>query len=232
MGYISGYYFNIGYLKGYGIDADLFKLSTYEVYLSTYNLLIHITVSLIEIFLKCIIFLQNPSNFKIIIMILMIVVLVIYIYIKILKIKNKFHNPIKLVFLKKVLSYLDSKNNDFTKAVGITGIFSYIISSIFFFLMNVGFISVLLGVLSMKGGEYYSSKSVEKFIEDGCYVEKGKVWSNCKILKSKKGDKIYEGILVIYSNNNIAFFNKNGSFITKFSDGYSIENKYEKVKNS
>lgn len=221
-GYLIGISFYQGRLSAYGISSDTFPLALQDIYVEAFwaaGLWLLTLATGITSVLK---WLVTPPGLYWLATVAIIVTLIVYVLIKHkLRIKGLLRK--KLQPVKKVIDYLDWEKNAFSKAAGITGIFSYSLISILWVVMVISVCWVGLPLMAYNKGRDNATTAINSYLEKGCYVRDGEKWSNCKSLQTGNGKQVFEGILVAHTNGYVAFFNKTGSLVARFpGDGVIV----------
>lgn len=225
-GYLVGISFYQGRLSAYGVSSDTFPLAIQDIYVEAFWAvglwLFTILTGIIAILEK----LTTPPGLYWSAVTLLSVTYIAYVLIK-YKSHIKLFLREKLQPIKKVIDYLDWEKNAFSKAVGVTSIFSYSLISVLWVVMLIPLCWVGLPLAAYYKGRDNATTAINSYLEKGCYVKGGERWSNCKSLKTRDGKQIFEGILVAHTNGYVAFFNKTGSSVAKFPDDGVIVSELE-----
>ena len=213
LGYFIGINFNQGKLHAYGISSNAFPLSTQEVYIMAYYAIFYILLSIANLVADLFKIITTISGFLTTITILLTFVSIIYLIIKNIgdndsKTTNKW-----IIKVKDFLIKLHWDNNNFTKAVGITGILSYLTFSALYLLMLTPIVYIAMPYIAFAQGEKTEQEKRDNYITNGCTQEKKQIFNTCHTLKSKDGDTIIEGLLITESEKMIAFLTKDGSYV-------------------
>lgn len=228
-GYLVGINFYQGRLSAYGVSSDTFPLALQDIYVEAYWAIGLWILSLATGIVAVVKKLVTPPDLYWLVIAVFILMLLFYFLIKHkLRIRNFLREKLRPV--KKVIDYLDWEKNAFTKAVGLTGELSY--WTIFGIWLFLGFFVCWVGlpVAAYYKGQDSATTTIISYLEKGCYVKAKDRWSNCKTLKAADGKLVYEGILVAHTNGYVAFFNKTGSYVTKFPDDGVIVSKLTDLK--
>lgn len=225
-GYLVGISYYQGRLSAYGVSSDTFPLALQDIYVEAFWAvglwLLTIVTGIVAILKKLT---TLPGLYWSVITILTVT------YIAYISIKYKSHvRPFlreKLKPVKKVIDYLDWEKNAFSKAIGITSIFSYSLISILWVVMLIPVCWVGLPFAAYYKGRDDATTAINSYLEKGCYIRDGEKWSNCKSLQTGDGKQIFEGILVAHTNGYVAFFNKTGSLVARFPDDGVIVSKLQ-----
>lgn len=213
LGYFIGINFNQGKLHAYGISSSSFDMSTQEAYMMAYYAIFYILLSISSLISELLNIISTTNGIVTIITIFFILVFIVYLIIRFADIdkiilKNKW-----IINIKDFLIGLHWKNNKLTMAFGITGILSYLTFSALYLLMVIPMIYIALPYVAFIQGEKAEQEKRNNYIINGCIQENKQIFNTCHTLKSKDGDIIVEGLLIAESNNMIAFFTKDGSYI-------------------
>lgn len=220
-GYVIGISYYQGRLSAYGVSSDTFPLALQDIYVEAFwavgRSLLQFAGGMAAIVNKA---LTLPGLF-LTIGLLLSVTCIAYLPIK-YKSSIRLFLRVQLQPLKKVFNYLDSEKNAFTKALSITGGYSYVSLSVVLVILLLALCWVGIPILAYGKGQEDSTAMLNQYLEKGCFVKDGEKWSNCKKLISSDGKQIYEGILVAHTNGYVAFFNNSGSYVTKFPENSVI----------
>lgn len=215
--YLIGSFFYQGQLAGFGVETNVFAISTTEIYLYFYNaatyLFTDITNSIIIKFLQ---YVSTPTGAAVLASIIFAVIVFLYVLLKLKKSeKNIIPNKIWRV-LSRLVSYLHWKDNDFTKAMGISSLSSYILFLMGYLVLGFTFFWLFIPYGAYQKGYSLSKDKIEKYHEHGCYIKEGKDWSNCvEVIEGNK--RISRGLLFAGNDKFLGIFNENESnvFINK-----------------
>ncbi|MEE9362078.1 MAG: hypothetical protein V3U92_05715 [Cellulophaga sp.] len=213
--YLIGIAFYQGFLSAYGINISFFPPTLFEIYGNVYIFFIGIYFSIIKLLWYII---------PLVVFIFMIV-LIFLAYSKCypsppLKKTNAFFRPNS--FLKEFLQHIWSILKESSAKLKIIFIFPiYILLPPILFALCV--------YSADKKGKEYSNTEKKDYLENGCYFKEKSMWSNCDSLVNKKGEILHTGLLIASTNNYIAFFNCEGSIVTKFPNDAVIINEIKKI---
>jgi hypothetical protein len=222
--YLIGIAFHEGYASAYGISTGFFPLSSLE--LKEYIYFLYIEKVIIKFL--CDIFCY-----------VVICVLVIPIFLSILSsLKKQFSS---YNFFQEIDSFLDKRwFPPIKKWPKLAEFFQNIESNVkwlignkfFLFLISILLVSIIFGYfvyLAGKEGKEYANTHRKDYLEKGCFFKEDGIWSNCDSLVNQKGEILHTGLLIATSNNYIAFFNCEGSIVTKFPNDAVIRNEIKKI---
>ncbi|MEZ9822972.1 hypothetical protein AB4238_20495 [Shewanella sp. 10N.286.45.A1] len=217
-GYLIGLSYYQGKLAAFGVSAAAFPLSVQDIYVSAYYAIgssLLAVGSVVVDFIK-LIFTWYSISFA--------VVCIGFSYFVIKKKGNESSSlTINLTSkFKSVISYLHWKNNDFTKAVGVTGLAFYSILSILYVLIFLVVFWYAIPSFAHNKGSEIGVQIRTDYLENGCHIKSKEFWGNCHALIDKDGKTIFKGVLVIHSKDHVAFFNENGSLAIKVPQGACI----------
>lgn len=116
-------------------------------------------------------------------------------------------------------------NNDFSLTLGLASIISYLVFVVIYIPFGLFCLWILPSILGNESAKNLASNNIEQYLQKGCHYETDERWGNCKILQSKDGRILYEGILIASSETRIAFFTKAGAVVAQIPDGAFIINK-------
>jgi hypothetical protein len=220
-GYVIGISYYQGRLSAYGVSSDTFPLALQDIYVEAFwavGLWLLTFAAEIAGIINKVFTLQGLCWA---LGSLLVVTLVFYLPIKH---KSRIGQLMreKLQPIKKLINYLDSEKNAFTKAAAITGGFSYSALTVLMVVMLIALCWVGIPLMAYQKGRDDSNKTINYYLEKGCYIKKSERWSNCKRLITSDGKQIYEGILVAHTNGYVAFFDNTGSYVAKFPENAVI----------
>lgn len=225
-GYLVGISYYQGRLSAYGVSSDTFPLALQDIYVEAFWAvglwLLTIATEIIAILKK----LTTPPGLYWSVVTILTITYISYILIK-------YKSPIRLFLreklkpVKKMIDYLDWERNAFSKAVGITSLFSYSLISILWVVTMISICWVGLPLAAYYKGRDNTTTAINSYLEKGCHIGDGEKWSNCKSLQTRDGKQIFEGILVAHTNDYVAFFNKTGSLVARFPDDGVVVSKLQ-----
>jgi len=221
--YLVGISYYWGHNNVYSVSSYAFPIAVSDAYLQAY---VFFTLSLAELISSII----NGIIDNVFLIILYSVLLVIGItFLLKLAAKPSFKMPAKAQSILDKLKLIDKELKSAIRAVslmymGVTGVM-YVFSVLFL-------IALGLMILPFKKGQESAIKIRDTYIEKSCFFEKGKHWSNCKVLKSKSGKQLIKGVLISQSQTHVAFFTTNGSEVFKIPDGAKIVSEFKSITNN
>ena len=225
--YLMGITFHQGNLSAYGVSSELFAISVQDAYINAYYSVAFYLMVLTSLIVKVLNFLFSAPNLYISVFAIFGISLFIYILIKLFKKLSSYNSNNKFIRLKRLLSFLHWRRNDFTKAVGVTGLASYSFVLILYILMVLSVFWLVLPIMAYYKSFELAEKKRDNFLQKGCYIKEGEFWGNCKTLKNKSGEVIYKGLLIAQTEKHIAFFTKKGAFIITYPTDSVVENSFE-----
>jgi uncharacterized membrane protein len=220
-GYLIGISFYQGRLAAYGVSSDAFPLALQDIYVEAFwavGLWLAILAKEITAVFQV---LSNPPGLYKLAAAAVIVMLIVYVLIKHQSgLKSFLRNNLQPI--KKMIDYLDSEKNAFTKAAGLIGGVSYLLVVGLWLVLVLFLCWVGLPVAAYYKGRDNANITISTYLEKGCFVKEDEKWTNCKRLVASDGKQLYEGILVAHTNGYIAFFNTTGSYVSKFPENAAI----------
>lgn len=217
VAYLIGLSFHQGTLSAYGIESDSFPLSVQDMYVEAFFAISYLLLTITKFVITLVKLVTTLPGLGWFIAIALTIAAILYVILKRPKIR-KLRYSIEFPLIKRLINYLHWENNDFTKALSITGFISY---SLFVLLYGLVALSVLWFAFPLAAyyqGRDVATQKIDLYLKEGCHLKKGERWGNCKALKTADNKIVYEGILVAHANGYVAFFTKAGSFVTKFPD--------------
>lgn len=227
--YLMGSSYYEGLLTVAGVSKDSFPISTQETYVHGFYgvgaILIKATSGLFE-------FITNLSLSGIFI----ILGLCTFLFYSFSKFKNtKLNSTIASRIMdkcKKLWIYLHWNNNDFSRAITITAIGSYLIVLFLYVLICASFLWWLLPMSSYYVGKSMNFDKLTEFRTHGCQFNKKTGWSNCHTLKSKDGKVIQEGYIIAQNNIRVAFLIKGATNIVTIPKDAVLSRQWQAIKST
>ena len=219
--YLTGLSYYQGLFTTYGISIDTFTLNIQDTYVAAY-------IAIAQLWLPLFLSIKNILLWMITFEGLVCISLfIISTAILLLLLKKTLTSKT----YKKLSSWLGHKlkkyhwdTNNYSMAFGLAGILSYILVAFVYMPFGLFCLWILPSVLGYSPAKDTANKAIEEYLEKGCFYEENKRWSNCKILQSKDGKILYEGILIASTETRIAFFTKSGAIVAQIPDGALIIN--------
>ncbi|WP_271272851.1 hypothetical protein [Aliamphritea hakodatensis] len=221
--YLFGLRYYQGLLYEFGVDNSSFPIAAHEAYIYAYYATTHIIDAL---FIEGWAWLTSLSVLEVI-SIPLLSVGGLYIFAKRRDLPKPSFEGWFGQLLTKLWNYLHWENNKLTQALVLTGLGSYVVLSILYLLIVLGFAWLLIPYAAYSVGKSSAESRIDDYLdpEKGCAALEGKRWGPCKALLSSDGKVMYEGILILHSGNLISFFTREGAFVTTFPPGGVIRNK-------
>lgn len=223
--YLLGYSYYDGYMTAFGVETDSFPVSAPNIYVFSYQtvglFLLSIGVAAVKVLEK----LLSPPVIYWVSGILCFSIGSIYYLLKAVR-KNPSSRLRKFLDkIKRVISLLHWKNNDFTRSIGIVGMASY---TIIVLLTAAGAVSLFWWILPLSAhtkGKEIANDRIKLFHDKGCHANEESKWDNCFFVVNEKGAQLYEGLLIAMNDNVVAIFKKDGSYVFKRQDGFVLQRK-------
>jgi hypothetical protein len=218
IAYLSGLSFYQGGLYTFGVEADIFPLSTQYIYVKFYY-------ALIFILLRCLSTVVNFLNetkwcLCIIITLAIITVKTERWYSK--QDANYCLKRIKEGILSFFAKYYDHESMRPCLIVSATvSFFSFLIC----LLLGVTLFLWLPFYAAYSAGQRNAEETIKKYRDHGCEANQETGLNRCTLVKDKDGKVLYEGILVAINDKEIAMFDKNGSHIFAKQEGFVLQRK-------
>lgn len=220
--YLIGLSYYHGIMITYGISTDIFEMTVQDIYVAAYLAIFQLLVFLKDFAHEYLL------TWSAVISLVFIFIAVVVIF-QLIFHKSKVTQLRVIKYLmnnsKTIITFFSCNKPGFGSAITFGGLFTLFIANLGLLVATIFSIWALPYTLGYLPGKYTAEKNIEAFFNKGCYYEQNKMWSNCKILQSKDGKTLYEGILIANSETRIAFFTKAGAVITQIPDGSIIINK-------
>lgn len=215
-GYIIGIAFYQGLLSAYGVSFMSFETATEDLYLHAFFYLTFVWIDVMGYLADSVRLAKGVNLLSWLYLVFIGVLTVLLVTVLIIKVAPQYKKTVKGLTDKVEKLYLflyaEFKKISFLMVIFVGPVL----------LMAVW---VLVPLNAHERGKKLSGIAITELLEKGCFIKEGKRWSNCKTLKDKDGNVIYEGILVGQSKGKVAFMTKEGSFVTKIPKGAVIENR-------
>lgn len=220
--YLLGLSYYQGYTEAFGVEADGFPLATPDIYVFSYTTIGLFWLSIAEITEKTFNFLVSPPLIYWILLAICICTGSIYWLLK--TAKKPPHPTLSKILdtLKTLTSKLHWKNNDFTKAASSVAVPLYIASLILTVSVPITLFWWIFPLAAYSKGNSIALEKIKVFREKGCFPNKKTKWSNCFFLVDKTGKTLHEGLLIAKNDKELAFLEKDGSYIIRLQDDYLL----------
>lgn len=211
--YLVGFYFHRGYLSAFGVESDGFPAATPHIYILSYHTLGYFLLTLGNLSVGVVNQVFSPPRVYWAVGISITAIIGLYILLRI--VRRGLHSDMKMLanILGKLATSLDAKNNDFIKAIGVVATALYVA------------IAVAIGIAAaavfwwwipqgayVKGREVAQQRVIE-FRSKGCQENKETKWDSCFILMDDKKTILHQGLLIAINDKEMAFLEKDGSYI-------------------
>jgi hypothetical protein len=220
--YLLGLSFYQGYMNAFGVEADGFPISAPDVYVFSYHTVGYFLLSIGKAAVDGLNWIFTPPILYWAVAIFLLSVGSIYWLLKTAKQTNRPREQKLLGNIKKIISLLHWKNNDFTKSVGIVGVASYVLVLLAFGAMAVALFWWLFPLSAQSKGHEIASDRIKIFLEKGCRAEEKSKWDSCFVVIDDKGTVIHEGLLIAMSDKEIAIFKKDGSYVFSRQENFLL----------
>ncbi len=223
VAYLIGYSFYQGYLNEFGVDSDIFPISTQYVYINAYHAVIYVSIRFLSIFIE--LTKGAISCYSgLIILLTILAMLAVSWYLT-----NKDDHPAKKIIKRRLSFLVNCKRNNFIKSVGII----WMITSFLFFLMYCLLVFVMLwfppSYAAYSEGQRIATNRIEMFRKNGCNIDRKTNLNKCAsfFTKDENGNNkiLHEGLLIAINEKQIALFEKDGTFILPLKDDYILQRK-------
>jgi len=202
--YYLGVMFYEGRLSAYGLDAKFFPLDTVDVYISSYNAVSYYIFD----------YLNNIKKITYAIFIPMAVMIVFIGIIQYMSTKDFFAK----------FNIFKVKNNIQSGFVDKLFLFMIGVATLLALTMIIGIAWIMLPQNFYTKGELSESPKIRAYHVFGCnYTEDD--FSICTQVLDENKMKTYEGMLITKHNNNVAFYDKSGSYIFTLKSSQSLYRK-------
>ncbi len=200
--YLLGLSFYQGGLYTFGVEADIFPLSTQYIYVNSYYALLFILSTCLSI----IIGLWAETNWYS----LLIILLTIVVGRTVQLVAKKNTNPCFKRIKSFLAQYYDHESmKPYLVVSGVVSFFSFLI----YLLLGVTLCLWLPCYAAYSAGQGRAEKIIKDYRDHGCKTNQKAGLNRCTLVKDKDGKVLYEGVLVAISDKEIAIFNKDGSHI-------------------
>lgn len=224
--YLLGFRFYQGFVESYGIDVNHFPLRTPDVYIGAYTAVARMLIDTAGWILSAYVRLSNPWSLFFVFLSIVGAVGAVYLSIKMKK-AGKFSNlKVFLDKMRPLLERLHFKNNDLTKSVTYVVFPAYIAGILGYFVMAVAVLWWVLPLFGYFAGQEFAEEQIADYRKNGCHLKKKMTWSTCVSIIDERGNEIQTGIVVAANTENIALFNKNGTYILQRKPEYWVYSKF------
>ena len=234
LGYLIGDNFFKGTLKGFGANTGVFNQSIQETYISAFWAVAYGLVAITESTIKILNMLFSAENIWPTLIVFLSATTIVYIILCRKSWLTYQHKRAICSILIQVRK-LHWKNNNVTKALGITTGTTYIAMLIPSLIVIISTVFILLPLAAHSKGQSLSSDRIDEYFKHGCAATAESKWSKCMELKSADGKILVKGLLVAQSSNQVALYNKSGTVITSIPKDGSLSSTYlgnEKIQNN
>jgi len=218
IAYLSGLTYYQGGLYAFGVEADIFPLSTQDIYVNFYYALMFTLSSCLSTITN----LLNGMNWCswLIFFLMIIAVLTVHWYSK--DNANPFLGRIESDILSFFAKHYNHESMRPYLIVSATvSFFSFLIC----LLLGVTLFLWLPFYAAYSAGQGNAARTIKKYRDHGCEANQETGLNRCTLVKDKDGKVLYEGILVAINDKGIAMFDKNGSHIFAKQEGFVLQRK-------
>lgn len=216
--YLIGLSYYQGYMDAFGIESGGFPLAAPDIYVFSYQTVGYLLLALgseAGAFLNS---LFSPPSVYLVLGSLVLSIGTVYWVIKLVKRGPLPHLSQGFDRVKRLISWLHWKNNDFTKSVGIVGLLTY---SALVAISSIGAVAIFWWLLPI--GAYYKGQSIAEqrihtYRERGCQPDTKTKWDSCFVIQDDKGAIVHEGLLIAINDKEVAIFKQNGGYVFKRQD--------------
>lgn len=212
-------------MNAFGVEIDGFPVSAPNVYVFSYQTVGYFLLSIGDAAAKALNLLLSPPTVYFVVGALCFFIGGIYLLIK--AARKGPHPLLRKLFekIKKIVSWLHWKNNDFTKSIGIVGLASYTLVLLASVSVAIALFWWLLPLSAYAKGKDVASDRIKLFRDKGCHADEKSKWDNCFFVVDEKGNQLHEGLLIAVNDSVVAIFKKDGSYVFKRQDGYLLRRK-------
>jgi len=218
-GYLIGVSFHQGTLHAYGVLPDSLPISVQDSYVTAYYAVGYVLLAIAKAVIALLKTMLTLKGGVITACVVLVIVLLVYAASKAGSNKDEILSHRWVTKVRRLVSYLHWKNNAFTRALGITSLASYLFLLVLYFSMVLGIFWFAVPYAAFVQGSSVAKEKRNTYLQKSCFAEDGEVFGNCHTLTSEDGKIVVEGLLVVHSGNMIAFFTKNGSYVSEFPKG-------------
>ena len=210
VAYLLGISFYRGYLSTFGVDSDIFPISTQHVYLKAYHAVTFILLNLVANLVSIVELIKQINCHVVIILMFPICIMTGSLWYLKRKDKNPEFKSIALIFIV---------------------LFSYP-----FLLYGLLFISISWwspSFAAYSAGQQIAEEQIDNFTKNDCSPDQRlgtdsvKI-DTCSIIQDKNGKILHEGLLIAINDKDIAMFKKDGSYIFTRQKDWLIRRKLHK----
>ncbi len=222
-GYLVGTSYYSGRLHGFGINPDLFPLTIQDTYVSAYYALVVMAVDVYILVDEMIRFLfEYPGVFflaGIVVVATVAALLIVY--------RESYSSNKWLLLFSNFAMRFNARNDKKIKAAILSCKMIYGLTTMIAIPILILVTIIFLPIVPFQRGTDVSKAEIEKYYKHGCYYPEGKSWGNCKQLISDHGALIYSGLLVAVSAEYVAFFDGEGTRISRMPPAATIKVLYK-----
>ncbi len=219
--YLIGLSYYQALLTTYGISTDTFPINVQDTYVAAYIAIAQLWLPLFMSIKSILMWMITCEGIISISFFILGVALLLFFLQKILT--SEIYKKLSLWLGNKLKEYHWDTNNC-SMALGLAGIFSYLVFAFIYMPFGLFCLWILPSVLGYSPAKEFANNNIDQYLQKGCFYEENKRWSNCKVLQSKDGKILYEGILIASTETRIAFFTKSGAVVAQIPNGALIIN--------
>jgi len=226
--YLVGISFYQGTMDAYGIDSSIFPLATTDVYINSYQTVGYLLLDLATIIAKFLHLMADPLMDLYLVLIMVGVSIFLYFLVKFIKRSKSISRPKNtrltriLYRIRMKLSALHWENNDLSKSIALVSVTTYLIVVMLLVTVYIAVLWWAIPIIAVSEGREVANKRIAEFQKTGCTVDKKTKWNDCFVLSDGKGNVLHEGLLIAKNDKEIAIFKKDGSYILRLPDEYSL----------
>ncbi|XOF32808.1 MAG: hypothetical protein ACL93V_12375 [Candidatus Electrothrix sp. YB6] len=202
VAYLLGISFYQGYLSTFGIDSDIFPISTQYIYINAYHAVPHILINLLSSLLSMSEPIRQINPWFVLTILL------------------------DLCFIAGAFWWLKKKDrNRVEKSIVISGI--ALLSSPILLLLLVGTTVFWWSpsFVAHSAGQKIAEKKITLFKQNGCSADQKTELDICSVIRDKDGNILHEGLLIAINDKDIAMFKKDGSYIFSRQNNWVLQRK-------
>lgn len=208
VAYLLGISFYQGYLSTFGVDSDIFPISTQYVYLNAYHAVTYILIDLFYCGLL------KQTNFSFVFIILLNVLILVG----------------GFWWLKKKDQKKDRSRIE--KYIAILCIVLLCYPLLLLFLLGTAIFWWSPSRAAYSAGQKIAQKKIDSFNENGCSPDQKTARvkiDTCSIIQDKDGKTLHEGLLVVINDKDLAIFKKDGIYTFPRQKNWVIRRKLHKT---
>lgn len=213
VAHLMGYSFYQGYLSSFGVDSDIFPISTQYIYINAYYAVTFILIMLLDFLINLLLHMPWYSYAIIAATVLMIYFL------------SKHSNEENRKTIKNINIFSGFMQKELSVSIGIVwGVLS-LFSFLLYCLLAITIIWWLPSYISYREGRKIAIERIELFKQYGCRLDNNINLNKCTVIYDGSYKELYEGFLIAINEKSIALFKKDGTHIFTRKDNFILQRK-------